>query len=450
MFLLLYCTKIFLQMHKAFKTLFIGLLTFPYIAAGQVWNQVGSGLDAQVTVFVADTVNKVLYAAGKFTKSGNTPLNHIAKWNGLEWEPLGSGISSGTILTMEMYNGELYIGGHEITNAGGVPVKNIAKWNGVTWSPVGPGFKGTVNALKTYKNELYVGSYNSDFTPSAVSKWNGNSFSGLGTLTSGGPVLSLTVFNNELYIAGDAGIKLTGSPNIVKWDGVNWSGVGGGVNNTVWSTIPYNSTLIVRGAFNQAGSVISDEIAEWDGTNWRDISPGILFDQPSYFTVYDNKLIAGYWQKEEFPLMTWDGSQWARFCSTKDSTFFSATTTFKDELYVSGAFTQLDGKNISYVARWGEPLSLPNNSEKSDVKLLFTPSLIRGTGTISYHIPDSFGTPLVNILNMNGMHVKSIPLDKDADTLQFDATELGTGIFFYELCADGSPTTVKGKITITR
>ena len=51
------------------------------------------------------------------------------------WTPLGSGMN-GQVLALCVYNNELIAGG-SFTTAGGISANYIAKWNGSSWSPLG-------------------------------------------------------------------------------------------------------------------------------------------------------------------------------------------------------------------------------------------------------------------------------------------------------------------------
>ncbi len=79
-------------------------------------------------------------------------------------------------------SGNLYAGGN-FTTAGGVTVNYIAKWDGTSWSALGSGMNGTVYALAVdASGNLYAGG---GFTTAGgvaannIAKWNGTSWSAL-------------------------------------------------------------------------------------------------------------------------------------------------------------------------------------------------------------------------------------------------------------------------------
>ncbi|MCU0866827.1 MAG: hypothetical protein MUC36_23830, partial [Planctomycetes bacterium] len=84
---------------------------------------------------------------GNFAFAGSTPVNRIARWDGVAWQPLGSGLNGLVEAILELPDGDLLVGG-SFTTAGGVAAAHLARWNGSTWSAIaGGGTNGPVHAL---------------------------------------------------------------------------------------------------------------------------------------------------------------------------------------------------------------------------------------------------------------------------------------------------------------
>ena len=103
-----------------------------------------------------DGSGPALYAGGQFTTAGGVAANRIAKWNGSSWSPLGSGMNDGygvSVIALTVFDDgsgpALYAGGY-FTTAGGVAANYIAKWNGSSWSALGSGMNGGVVALTAF------------------------------------------------------------------------------------------------------------------------------------------------------------------------------------------------------------------------------------------------------------------------------------------------------------
>jgi hypothetical protein len=211
---------------------------------GTNWSALGSGMSGGFalkffpTVYALVMSGSDLYAGGLFATAGGSPANSIAKWNGSSWSALGLGIDSSpppTVFALAMSGTDLYAGG-SFRTAGGSPATNIAKWNGSTWSALGSGVNGGVRALAVSGNDLYAGGW---FTTaggspaSSIAKWNGSTWSALGSGMSDGSsyptVYALAVSGSELY-AGGSFTTAGGGPavNVAKWNGSTWSPLGSG------------------------------------------------------------------------------------------------------------------------------------------------------------------------------------------------------------------------------
>jgi hypothetical protein len=214
------------------------------------------------------------------------------------WYPVGSGItgSNNTViaLTQDTLNNLLYAAG-AFTTAGSNTGLNIAKWNGTSWSALGTGIPtGTgvfvnsyVASLAMYDGKLFAGGFFNqvgNIYTTCIGQWNGSGWDSVGSGISasfGGTVFALAVFNNELYVGGtfyDAG----GNPanGIARWNGTSWSTVGtgvgiGGMNYGVRSFAIYDSALYVGGIFPTAGGITANGIAKWDGNNWSSVGTGV-------------------------------------------------------------------------------------------------------------------------------------------------------------------------------
>jgi hypothetical protein len=268
---------------------------------GTDWLPLGAGLDGSVSSIA--NIGSDLYVGGNFITAGRIPVNRIAKWDGTEWSPLGSGLDSPwqTSTTMDS---DLYVGGNFIT-AGGISANNIAKWDGINWSPLGAGVNNSnwVYAITSVGSNLYVGG---SFTTAGgisanrIAKWDGVEWSPLGSGVSAGalssPVNSIVSVGSDLYAGGGfttaGGISVN---RIAKWDGVEWSPLGSGVNDAVNSIASVGSDLYTGGRFTTAGGISANRIAKWDGTNWLPLGLGLNdYIEFGGLTIAPALLITGY------------------------------------------------------------------------------------------------------------------------------------------------------------
>lgn len=120
---------------------------------GVAWDSLGSGVNSNVNSMVVDTINNFLYLSGIFIQTGEKEAWSVAKWNGFEMDSVGKPFGYGKTC-MEMYHGQLYVGGYG--GAGGITDTVLIRWDGKQWYRVNGPTWG-LEALKTYKDKLYVG-----------------------------------------------------------------------------------------------------------------------------------------------------------------------------------------------------------------------------------------------------------------------------------------------------
>lgn len=96
-----------------------------------------------------------LYAAGRFTGSGSTPLTTgVARWNGAAWESPGTGIS-GTVNALTTFDPDADGPLAPTLVAAGMFTRNgatssLAALGGTQWNAVGAGFNNEVTSVSTF------------------------------------------------------------------------------------------------------------------------------------------------------------------------------------------------------------------------------------------------------------------------------------------------------------
>ena len=244
---------------------------------GNSWSALGQGMNNRVYALAVSGSD--LYAGGAFSRAGGSNANNIAKWNGNVWSALGSGMNE-TVVALAVRGSTLYAGGY-FTTAGGIAAQRIAKWDGNNWSALGLGIGSTgvtssVWALAVSGTDLYAGGQFSTaggISATNIAKWDGSSWSalgGLGIKWADSVVHGLIIFGGDLYVGGafrwPSGV--TGPNHIAKWDGISWSALGSGVsgmdlpNSWVRALAMSGNHLYVGGNFTIAGDKVSAYIAK--------------------------------------------------------------------------------------------------------------------------------------------------------------------------------------------
>src|SRR5204862_8114155 len=132
---------------------------------------------------------------GYVTGVGSAAINFVARLEGRGWSDFGAGVAGlyGGVSALAVSGHDLYVAGY-FSTVGGIPATNMAKWNGSSWSvfpwPLYDASEqelgASVNSLVFSGNDLYAaGTADTDIWSSSyegyVVKWNGSSWSRLGT-----------------------------------------------------------------------------------------------------------------------------------------------------------------------------------------------------------------------------------------------------------------------------
>jgi hypothetical protein len=241
---------------------------------GEAWTEVGGGLADPVIDWVAawsdmliwdDGTGSALYVASNYATYGGQAVGGIAKWDGKSWTELDGGVD-GSIFTLGVYddgNGEALYAGGVFTTAGGAPAYNIAKWDGEQWSALPEAPDGILNATSDRPHtmitwddgtgeKLYIGGdYFSDQSQTrSLLTWDGTEW---GVITGAGPEIhGLGIFDDgsgeALYAGGH--INFVGGEHAVgKWDGTQWTPIGGFPNPaSVKTLLPLDAGVVTAGA----------------------------------------------------------------------------------------------------------------------------------------------------------------------------------------------------------
>jgi hypothetical protein len=336
---------------------------------GASWVALGAGMNGRVRA--AAVSGSDMYLGGDFTIATNNgdvavTVHRVAKWDGTSWSALGAGVNS-SVYSLAVLGSEVFVGGlfATATNIGGVavPASSIAKWNGSSWSALGTGMDGRVSALAVSGSDLYAGGY---FTTAGgnlvnyIGKWNGSSWSTLGG-GMGGNVYALAVGGTNVYAGGAFKIAGTNAANyIAKWNGSGWATFGTGMNNSVYALAVSDSNVYAGGYFTVAGGSLVNCIAKWNGNSWSPLGLGMNSNVQA-LAVSGTNLYAG----GEFTRVTnsggaavtanrvarWNGSSWSALGQGFNGTV-RALTVAGTGVHAGGDFTTANPTVVNRIARW--------------------------------------------------------------------------------------------------
>ena len=258
-------------------------------------------------VFALAASGTDLYVGGSFLNVDDNPtIDELAKWSAGAWSGLGSIGGNGVFPTVSavyaiaVAGTKVYIGGTFVDVNNIALADRIAVWNGA-WSALGnngmggAAISGEVRALTVSGTNVYAGGTfsNAGGVPAAdkVAKWNGSTWSSLGSAASGDgalggtTVVSIVVIGTEVYVGGTFFHRdIAEAGTVAKWNGTTWSALGSDGNghapivNNVTALGVRVGHLIVGGIFLDAAKIpTADYVARWFYPPFTDIE-GTTFE----------------------------------------------------------------------------------------------------------------------------------------------------------------------------
>lgn len=244
---------------------------------------------------------------------------------------------------------------------------DVVKWNGTSWTGVGSlNVKGGVGviAIDNASGNIYIsGNFKNANDEYYVAKWDGSSWSELGTGTNAlhaNHFMSAIAIdaNGNVYTAGHFS-DASGGLYVAKWDGTTWSQLG--VQNEL--NVTY---LIPALAVDASGNVYAAAndgsgktyLAKWDGTSWSELGGPNSFPNGMLFTILIDKsgyiYTAGQISNSNSYryIAKWDGTTWSELgkLPSRTTSIYSLAKDNLGNLYAAGYGFENDNGN--YVPKW--------------------------------------------------------------------------------------------------
>ncbi len=370
----------------------LSLLSAAAALAQPAWTGFATGLNDQVLAITS--YRGELYVGGDFTDiggdgGGDFPPMYIARWTGSYWTTLDAGtnaqVSALTAWTNPLDTTQEYL----VAGGGfGLPYQRIAKWDGSTWSQVGAvnpfEYDGGIYALTVYQGKLIAGGWFSNVF-AGIAQFDGEEWTSLGTgLPDRGEVFAMTTWADPasdieyLIVAGAfqnaGGVYVN---HIAKWDGANWSDIGGGVGQTpgewppfVYAVASFNGDLYAGGLFTTAGGQPANRVARWNGVKWLPLDGGVGGNNMPFvkaMAVHSSGLTApSLYIGGNFPtageqvvnfITRWDGTQFYPVGAGFDAQVMALSSWRPDTgvrayLVAGGVFCLSGDTIVNHIARW--------------------------------------------------------------------------------------------------
>ncbi len=141
-----------------------------------------------------------------------------------------------------------------------------------------PGLFNRAQVVTTYNatTVVFAGSFelpsdSGGFDDYLLAFWDGSDWKieGPGSFSVNENVYCICVVGTDVYIGGNF-TTLNSQPiaYLARWNGTQWSSVGGGVNGSIRALTTDGFNLFAGGEFSMAGTTEANNIAKWDGAGW--------------------------------------------------------------------------------------------------------------------------------------------------------------------------------------
>ena len=299
--------------------------------------------------------------------SGDSGRNVVAyEFNGVAWNHAGAGGEYGTLAFAapgfnSLVNGLAIDASDNLYVAGG---STVSKWNGTSWTQLGSQMNNSVFDVAVDKDGIvYAGG---TFTTAGgvaanrIAKWNGTSWSPLGTGLSDSPYALTVDESGKVYVGG--GFVTAGGVTVNRiavWDGASWSALGSGMDNSVLAlTLDSSGALYAGGRFTTAGGSSIGRIAKWDGSSWSPVGSGMDGDvlaiaAGEHGTIYAGGRFTDAGGTPANLVAKWNGSSWSALGEGMDVNQVAALQLdAAGNLYAGGQFYTAGGVTTPSVAKW--------------------------------------------------------------------------------------------------
>ncbi|MBK8268011.1 MAG: hypothetical protein IPK83_06755 [Planctomycetes bacterium] len=377
-----------------------------------------------------------LIAGGAFSISGVWGPT-VVEWDGASWQPiLVSSTTPSMIYALFEFQGGIFAGGSNIGNASltGLPMHGIGRWDGHSWQNLGLEAGSVVSEICSHQNNLLVyGTIKFGGQTFTFAQWDGSNWSPVNWSVTGG-IWTMHEYRGDLLIGG-SGIQVNGTSisNLIRFDGTTWTPFAPIPSNSIQCLFESHGLLYASRAF-PANQLRDPNVYRWNGTAWNGlgtwrnrvlaalgIHQGSLYGGGEfYIEYYDNTRNVTRWNGDDWETPKYYDEAYRRLMSIDGNlliSYSSISATIPPRLYW---WSQRNG--LQALTTTG-----PSNSEHWDAISIGDELIATGRFPINgfnHNVAKwngSFWEPLGQLSNFSHTRGKRI--------LEFDGEIVAQGIF---------------------
>jgi hypothetical protein len=285
-----------------------------------------------------------------------------ARWDGLGWSPLGfETFDQPYVQNLAVHAGSVYAVGYFRKSAPYI-YGTVARLENGEWQPVGGDHAApfyNVYCLASALGDLFIGgSVEPGNAFRGIARWDGVEWTPVGGgVTSGAWISSIVALGPDVIVTGSFDeVGGVACHNIAAWNPVTgWRALGSGLDNAGIALLSRDGALYAGGWFAHAGGVPARGIACWLNSNWEAVVPlpGPYTPRISSLGSYRGRLVAsGYGVPNQLASLEDDGT-WHALGSGLDSPA-NAMVESGSSLFVGGYFSRAGASDAYGFAEWRE------------------------------------------------------------------------------------------------
>ena len=411
-----------------------------------------------------DSLTDELFATGTFREDAANcvSMTGCAQWNGLKWDSTQNFYTAGLQkLALTRYNGILMMGGFFYWPPPGY--YQLAVWSGSNWDTLFNSPNSLVTCYAEQNGQLYLAGcfdhLGGDST-FLLGTYDGQSFTGCvpyegSNISFGYRATCLAVYHDTLYMGGDftSMANPLGASDFARYtngilDTVNPEFTGNGAASYIEDMVVYRDELYIGGYFRKQDGFTGDYIMKWDGHQFSEVGGGVNA-RVNTMAVHDDRLyVGGYFtQAGNSPtslLAIWDGNSWQTFNDTfPGNTIIRDIAFYHDSLIISGNFKWINGDTVNHIAKYNYALPTSNHGHEDGIS---TFSVFPNPA--STVLTFQFSKPLERTIIITDQLGSEIWRKETTDEIvEFPAGEFAAGMYFYRVEGENEKIT-SGKLVI--